>query len=164
MTSIEESKDLSTLLLDELIGNLKVYELVLEKDSEAYKNKKEKYKSLALKVKKVSCDEEVSCSDIDDEEYAIAEFVGGCSSDSDEGDDSKKDEIHLMTHDSNEKKDKSSRSSSCVSTVRGLKSEPLNFVSVPSTNGILWDCQGGLAVYGVRFMRFLSQGENESDG
>nr|GEU28708.1 reverse transcriptase domain-containing protein [Tanacetum cinerariifolium] len=30
----EESKDLSTLLLDELIGNLKVYEVVLEKDSE----------------------------------------------------------------------------------------------------------------------------------
>ncbi|GKF13422.1 zf-CCHC domain-containing protein, partial [Tanacetum coccineum] len=29
-------------------------------------------------------------------------FVGGCSSDSDEGDDSKKDEILLMAHDSNE--------------------------------------------------------------
>ncbi|GJV34501.1 putative ribonuclease H-like domain-containing protein [Tanacetum coccineum] len=33
--------------------------------------------------------------------------------------------------------------------VLGFQSEPLNFVSVPSTNGILWDCQGGLAVYGV---------------
>nr|GEV53930.1 hypothetical protein [Tanacetum cinerariifolium] len=32
VTAIEESKDLSTLSLDELIGNLKVYEIVLEKD------------------------------------------------------------------------------------------------------------------------------------
>ncbi|GJV00077.1 hypothetical protein Tco_1329347 [Tanacetum coccineum] len=40
VTTIEVSKDLSTLLLDELIGNLKVYEVVLEKDSEASKNKK----------------------------------------------------------------------------------------------------------------------------
>nr|GEV21296.1 zf-CCHC domain-containing protein/UBN2 domain-containing protein [Tanacetum cinerariifolium] len=65
-------KDLSTLLLDELIGNLKVYEVVLEKDSEASKNKKEKYKSLALKEKKVSSDNEVSYSDSDDKEYAMA--------------------------------------------------------------------------------------------
>ncbi|GJU47867.1 hypothetical protein Tco_1217422 [Tanacetum coccineum] len=72
VTTIEESKDLSTLLLDELIGNLKVYKVVLEKDSEASKNKKEKYKSLALKEKKVSSDEEVSCSDSDDKEYAMA--------------------------------------------------------------------------------------------
>ncbi|GKE85011.1 UBN2 domain-containing protein, partial [Tanacetum coccineum] len=72
VTAIEESKDLSTLLLDELIGNLKVYEVLLEKDSDASKSKKEKYKSLALKAKKVSSDEEASCSDIDDEEYAMA--------------------------------------------------------------------------------------------
>ncbi|GJW59767.1 hypothetical protein Tco_0109102 [Tanacetum coccineum] len=71
VTNIEESKDLSILLLDELIGNLKVYEVVLEKDSEASKSKKEKYKSLALKSKKVSSNEEVSCSDSDDEEYAM---------------------------------------------------------------------------------------------
>ncbi|GJY70399.1 reverse transcriptase domain-containing protein [Tanacetum coccineum] len=44
-----------------------------------------------------------------------------------------------------------------IVNLRGV-SEPLNFVSVPSTNGILWDCQGGLAVYGVGFVRFLSQG------
>ncbi|GJZ91992.1 hypothetical protein Tco_0664057 [Tanacetum coccineum] len=71
VTAIEESKDLSTLLIDELIGNLKVYEVVLEKDSEASKSKKEKYKSFSLKAKKVSSDEEVSCSDGDDTEYAI---------------------------------------------------------------------------------------------
>ncbi|GKA55570.1 hypothetical protein Tco_0754642 [Tanacetum coccineum] len=40
--AIEESKDLSTLPLDEPIGNLKVYEVVLEKDLESFKIKKEK--------------------------------------------------------------------------------------------------------------------------
>ncbi|GKD44184.1 hypothetical protein Tco_1268829 [Tanacetum coccineum] len=44
---------------------------VLEKDSKASKNKKEKYKSLALKAKKVSSDEEASSSDSEDEEYAM---------------------------------------------------------------------------------------------
>ncbi|GJR88207.1 zf-CCHC domain-containing protein [Tanacetum coccineum] len=42
------------------------------KNSEASKNKKEKFKSLALKAKKVSSDEEASSSDIEDEEYAMA--------------------------------------------------------------------------------------------
>nr|GEU63606.1 copia protein [Tanacetum cinerariifolium] len=69
--TIEESKDLSTLPLDELIGNLKFYEVVLEKDSEASKVKKEKYKSLALKERKVSTDKEESCLE-SDEEYAMA--------------------------------------------------------------------------------------------
>ncbi|GJV18293.1 retrovirus-related pol polyprotein from transposon TNT 1-94 [Tanacetum coccineum] len=141
VTAIEESKDLSTLPLDELIGNLKVYEAVLEKDLEASKNKKEKYKSLALKSKKVSSDEEVSCSG-SDEEYAMAvrdfkkileeeeslsdnpmmtrktfgeqkkrrremrikDASRGCWSDSEEEDDSMKDEICLMALDNNEKK------------------------------------------------------------
>ncbi|GKD39278.1 retrovirus-related pol polyprotein from transposon TNT 1-94, partial [Tanacetum coccineum] len=56
----------------ELIDNLKVYEVVLEKDSEISKVKKEKYKSLALKARKNSTDEEVSCSESDDEEYVMA--------------------------------------------------------------------------------------------
>ncbi|GJV38495.1 zf-CCHC domain-containing protein [Tanacetum coccineum] len=132
LTTIEEYKDLSMLLLNELIGNLKVYEVVLGKDSETSKNNKEKYNSLALKAKKISSDEEASCSDGDDEEYAMAKgkierkcfkcgdlnhfisdcpkhsyndqkaFVGGCWSDSDSDDDPKKDEICLMAHDSNE--------------------------------------------------------------
>ncbi|GJZ67448.1 hypothetical protein Tco_0630688 [Tanacetum coccineum] len=72
VTAIEGSKDLSTLPLDELIGNLNVYEVVLEKDLEASKNKKEKYKSLALKANKVSSNEETSCSG-SDKEYAMAE-------------------------------------------------------------------------------------------
>ncbi|GKB14238.1 zf-CCHC domain-containing protein, partial [Tanacetum coccineum] len=55
-----------------VIGNLKVYKVVLEKDSEISKVKKEKYKSLALKERKLSSDEEISCSESDDEEYAMA--------------------------------------------------------------------------------------------
>ncbi|GKC88993.1 hypothetical protein Tco_1149642 [Tanacetum coccineum] len=72
VTVIEESKDLSTLPLDELIGNLKVYEVVLEKKLEISKNKKEKYKSLALKARKVLSEEEATSLDCNDEEYAIA--------------------------------------------------------------------------------------------
>nr|GEY68357.1 UBN2 domain-containing protein [Tanacetum cinerariifolium] len=102
VTAIKESKDLSTLPLDELIGNLKVYEVVLEKESEASKNKKEEYKSLALKSKKVSSDEEALCLDSDDEEYAMTAFIGGCWRDSEEDDYSKKDEICLMALDDNE--------------------------------------------------------------
>ncbi|GJZ53954.1 ty3-gypsy retrotransposon protein, partial [Tanacetum coccineum] len=163
VTAIKESKDLSTLPLDELIGNLKVNEVVLEKDSEASKVKKEKYKSLALKARKVSSDEEESCSR-SDKEYAMAvryfkkfftrrgnfvcqphddkmsfrkikegkkgkedqrcfkcgdlnhfisdcpkqsfndqkAFVGGCWSESDEEEDSKRDEICLVVLDNNE--------------------------------------------------------------
>ncbi|GJS05642.1 zf-CCHC domain-containing protein [Tanacetum coccineum] len=72
VTAIEESKDLSKLSLDELVGNLKVYEVVLEKDLESAKNKKEKYKSLALKARQVLSDEDGSSSDSNDEEYAMA--------------------------------------------------------------------------------------------
>ncbi|GJY30922.1 hypothetical protein Tco_0414417, partial [Tanacetum coccineum] len=85
VTAIEESKDLSILPLDELIGNLKVCEVVIEKDSEA------------------------SCSDSDDEEYAMAvrdfkKFFRrrGCWSDSEEEDNTTKDEICLMALDNNE--------------------------------------------------------------
>nr|GFA77440.1 zf-CCHC domain-containing protein/DUF4219 domain-containing protein/UBN2 domain-containing protein [Tanacetum cinerariifolium] len=49
VTGIEESKDLTSLSLDELIGNLKVYE-----------------------AKKESSDEDCSASDSKDEEYAMA--------------------------------------------------------------------------------------------
>ncbi|GKC08671.1 UBN2 domain-containing protein, partial [Tanacetum coccineum] len=72
VTAIKKFKDLSRLPLDELIGNLKVYEVVLENDPEISKVKKEKYKSLALKARKVLSDEEISCSESDDEEYAMA--------------------------------------------------------------------------------------------
>ncbi|GJR43634.1 zf-CCHC domain-containing protein [Tanacetum coccineum] len=64
--AIKESKDLSSLALDELIGNLKVHEIVMEKDSEYYKGKKERIKSIALKAKKESSDDETSTSESDD--------------------------------------------------------------------------------------------------
>ncbi|GKA92852.1 hypothetical protein Tco_0814777 [Tanacetum coccineum] len=53
VTAIEEFKDLSTLPLDELIGNLK-------------------YKSLALKARKDLSEKEATSSDSNDEEYAMA--------------------------------------------------------------------------------------------
>ncbi|GJR71804.1 retrovirus-related pol polyprotein from transposon TNT 1-94 [Tanacetum coccineum] len=71
VTTIEESKDLTSLSLDELIGNLKVYEMIINKDSEIVKAKGER-KSLALKTKKESDDEKCSTSRSTDEEYAMA--------------------------------------------------------------------------------------------
>ncbi|GJU91532.1 zf-CCHC domain-containing protein [Tanacetum coccineum] len=70
--AIEESKDLSSLALDELIGNLKVHEVVMEKDSKIYRGKKKRIKSIALKTKKESSDDETSTSGNDDKEYVIA--------------------------------------------------------------------------------------------
>ncbi|GJY90016.1 hypothetical protein Tco_0505212 [Tanacetum coccineum] len=45
---------------------------VLEKDLEIAKNKKEKYKSLTLKARQVLSDDDISSSDSNDEEYAMA--------------------------------------------------------------------------------------------
>nr|GFB05561.1 UBN2 domain-containing protein [Tanacetum cinerariifolium] len=100
----EESKDLTSLSLDELIGNLKVHEIIIKKYFEIVKAKVDR-KSLALKTKKESSDEECSTSNSKDEEYAMAvidfkkffkrrdknqrAFVGGSWSDSGEEDDEK---------------------------------------------------------------------------
>ncbi|GJS84779.1 zf-CCHC domain-containing protein [Tanacetum coccineum] len=51
VTAIEEAKDLATLPLDELIGNIKVYEMVLDNNGVASKTTKEMVKPLALKAK-----------------------------------------------------------------------------------------------------------------
>ncbi|GKC61587.1 retrotransposon protein, putative, ty1-copia subclass [Tanacetum coccineum] len=56
VTMIEESKNLTSLSLDELIGNLKVHEMIIKKDFEIVKAKGER-KSLALKAKKKSSNE-----------------------------------------------------------------------------------------------------------
>jgi hypothetical protein len=72
VTAIKEYKYLSSMSLDELIGNLKVHEMVMEKDSELVRGKKEKVKSIALKARVQSSDDEESTSDSDDEEYAMA--------------------------------------------------------------------------------------------
>ncbi|GKF41564.1 hypothetical protein Tco_0124906 [Tanacetum coccineum] len=58
--------------LDELIGNLKVHEVIIKKDSEIVKGKREQSRSLALKAKKESSDEESSTFGSEDEEYAMA--------------------------------------------------------------------------------------------
>nr|GEX08771.1 UBN2 domain-containing protein [Tanacetum cinerariifolium] len=71
VTTIEESKDLTLLSLDELIGNLKVYKAIIKKDSEMVKGKREQNRSLALKAKKESSDEDSSTSDSEDEEYTM---------------------------------------------------------------------------------------------
>nr|GEW29113.1 zf-CCHC domain-containing protein/UBN2 domain-containing protein [Tanacetum cinerariifolium] len=72
VTAIEESKDLSSLALDELIDNLKVHEVVMEKDFEIHKGKKERIKSITLKAKKESNDDETLTSISDDKKYAMA--------------------------------------------------------------------------------------------
>ncbi|GJZ35505.1 zf-CCHC domain-containing protein [Tanacetum coccineum] len=73
VTVIEESKDLTSLSLDELIGNLKVHEMIIKKDSKIVKAKIER-KSIALKAKKESSDEECLTFGSEDEEYAMATF------------------------------------------------------------------------------------------
>ncbi|GKD94585.1 hypothetical protein Tco_1374422, partial [Tanacetum coccineum] len=70
VTEIEESKDLTSLSLDELIRNLKVHEMII-KNSEIIKAKG-KRKSLSLKAKKESSDEKCLTSRSEDKEYAMA--------------------------------------------------------------------------------------------
>nr|GEZ14357.1 UBN2 domain-containing protein [Tanacetum cinerariifolium] len=57
VTTIEELIDLTLLSLDELIGNLKVHEMIIKKDSKIVKAKVE-WKSLSLEGKKETSDEE----------------------------------------------------------------------------------------------------------
>ncbi|GJR56876.1 zf-CCHC domain-containing protein [Tanacetum coccineum] len=68
---IEESKDLTSLSLNELIRNLKVHEMIIKKDFKIVKAMGER-KSLTLKAKKESSDEQFSTSESKDEEYAMA--------------------------------------------------------------------------------------------
>nr|GEU48128.1 UBN2 domain-containing protein [Tanacetum cinerariifolium] len=69
--AIEESKNLTTLSLDELIDNLKVYEVIIKKDSNMVKGKRDQSRSLALKAKNESSDEESLTSNSEDEKYAM---------------------------------------------------------------------------------------------
>ncbi|GJU45550.1 hypothetical protein Tco_1202816 [Tanacetum coccineum] len=95
VTAIKESKDLTSLSLNELIENLKVHEMIIKKDSEIVKENVER-KSLALKAKKESSDEECSTSGSEDEEYAMASDSG------DEDDEKVKDETCLVAYASSE--------------------------------------------------------------
>ncbi|GKB44748.1 hypothetical protein Tco_0889690 [Tanacetum coccineum] len=64
----------------------------MEKDSEIYRGKTERVKSIALKAKKESSDDETSTSKSDDEEYAMAN----------DAEDKKNDKTCLMAQSSNE--------------------------------------------------------------
>ncbi|GJX87002.1 hypothetical protein Tco_0337776 [Tanacetum coccineum] len=70
VTVIKESKNLISLSLNELIGNLKVHEMIIKKDSKIVKAKGER-KSLVLKAKKEFSDEEFLTSKSKDEEYTM---------------------------------------------------------------------------------------------
>nr|GEV38386.1 RNA-directed DNA polymerase homolog [Tanacetum cinerariifolium] len=107
--AIEESKDLTSLSLDELIGNLIVHEVIIKKDSEIVKAKVER-KSLALKAKKESSDEECSTFGSEDEEYvmAVRDFKkffkrrGSLSDSGEENDEKIQDETCLVAQAPNE--------------------------------------------------------------
>nr|GEZ70431.1 zf-CCHC domain-containing protein/UBN2 domain-containing protein [Tanacetum cinerariifolium] len=71
VTAIEESKDLISLSLDELIGNLNVYKVIIKKDSKMVKGKREQSRYLGLEANKEYSDEKSSTSDSKDEEYAM---------------------------------------------------------------------------------------------
>nr|GEX34956.1 transposase, Ptta/En/Spm, transposase, Tnp1/En/Spm-like protein [Tanacetum cinerariifolium] len=62
----------TSLSLDELIGNLKVYDVIIKNDSEMVKGKREQNRSLTLKAEKESSDEDSSNFDSEDEEYAMS--------------------------------------------------------------------------------------------
>ncbi|GJZ42005.1 zf-CCHC domain-containing protein [Tanacetum coccineum] len=129
VTVIEELKDLTSLSLDELIRNFKVYEVIIKNDSEMVKGKREQNRSIALKAKKNQVMKIVSqrnkddkngkgerkCFKCGDSNHLIGEcpklsrsynqraFVGGSWSDSDEDEEEKtKDEKCLMAKASNE--------------------------------------------------------------
>ncbi|GKA65902.1 hypothetical protein Tco_0765609 [Tanacetum coccineum] len=72
----EESIDNAFAKFNTIITSLKaldeVYEEVIKKDFETVKSKKEQSRSIALKARKESNDEDSSTSDSEDEEYTMA--------------------------------------------------------------------------------------------
>ncbi|GJQ93492.1 hypothetical protein Tco_0004631 [Tanacetum coccineum] len=79
------------------------YEEVIKKDSETVKSKREQSRSIALKARKESSDEDSSTSDSEDEEYALGQHSLRTWSDSNDDEEEKtKDEKCLMAKDSNE--------------------------------------------------------------
>ncbi|GKD23969.1 hypothetical protein Tco_1225672, partial [Tanacetum coccineum] len=95
----EEESDMASELIKFIKSHIveqkqKIHSIRTIKDSKTSKIKKEKYTYLALKARKVSSDQEESCSG-SDEEYAMV-------SESGEEDESKRDEFCLVALDNNE--------------------------------------------------------------
>nr|GEW31871.1 hypothetical protein [Tanacetum cinerariifolium] len=120
-----EAKDLATLPLDELIGNRKVYEMVLDNDGVASKTTKEKIKSLALKAKSLRSKLVIDSGVAIDLVMVLIEghfasectkpkenkdFVGRAWSESEYGDELQNDATFLMAIDSQELQTKPSNS------------------------------------------------------
>nr|GEU55648.1 zf-CCHC domain-containing protein/UBN2 domain-containing protein [Tanacetum cinerariifolium] len=101
--AIEEAKDLATLPLDELIDNLKVYEMVLEGDGVVSKTIKEKVpKAQDKKRDYYNCEEEGHFIGECPKPKENKAFVGGAWSDSEDNDEPLKDAICLMEINSQE--------------------------------------------------------------
>ncbi|GJW98566.1 hypothetical protein Tco_0180374 [Tanacetum coccineum] len=134
VTAIKEAKDLATLPLDELTGNLKVYEMVLNNDGVGSKTTKEKVKSLSLKAKVTreqtsddSDSQEGSDEDINEEKAEAFNLLsrkfrkffrkGGAWSDSEDGEEPQNDATCLMVIDSQEVVSKPSNSNNDLNVV-----------------------------------------------
>ncbi|GJS96230.1 UBN2 domain-containing protein [Tanacetum coccineum] len=149
VTTIEKFKDLATLPLDELIGNLKVYEMVLDNDGVASKTTKEKVNSLALKDKvtrEQTSDDSDSQGGSDEDvgvEINLVIVVLGSKeaavialetkkSDSEDGNEPQNDATCLMAIGSQEV-------DSLKSNVSKLQDEALNFLKFKKSNIVLDD-------------------------
>ncbi|GJV88214.1 hypothetical protein Tco_1532152, partial [Tanacetum coccineum] len=106
VAAIEELKDLTSLSLDEFIRNLKVHKMIIKKDSEIVKAKGE-MRSLALKAKKESSDEQCSTSESEDENMSWQLETSRSSSREEEG--SCGDPNHLIGECPKPPKDKNQR-------------------------------------------------------
>ncbi|GJW09314.1 retrovirus-related pol polyprotein from transposon TNT 1-94 [Tanacetum coccineum] len=140
VTTIEESEDLTSLSLDELIGNLKVHEKIIKKDSEIVKAKIRETTSERQKDEKSRDDKngksDRKCFRCGDPNHLIGEcpkppkdknqraFVEGSWSDSGEEDDEKvNNETCLVAQASSEKKASSDVGQICDNKCRVTFSE-----------------------------------------
>ncbi|GJY35401.1 hypothetical protein Tco_0420779 [Tanacetum coccineum] len=104
VTAIEEAKDLATLSFDELIGNLKVYEIVLDNDGVASKTTKKRSRtSESSSAKVIDSYTAINLVMVPIEsQRRIRLFVGGAWSDSENGDEPQNGATCLMAFNSQE--------------------------------------------------------------